>query len=64
MFSLETHAGAGMNISYADTPDKKQRAAVLADLKLIEKHVISHPSYLGWALHDWTGWSILPGKIE
>ncbi len=64
VFSLETHAGAGMNISYADTPDKKQRAAVLADLKFIEEHVISHPSYLGWALHDWTGWSILPGKIE
>ncbi|MBN9602906.1 MAG: hypothetical protein J0G33_08240 [Afipia felis] len=62
VFGLETHAGAGMNISYADTPDKKQRAAVLADLKLIEEHVLSHPSYLGWALHDWTGWSILPKR--
>ena len=64
VFGLETHAGAGMNISYADTPDKKRRAAVIADLGFIEEHVISHPSYLGWALHDWAGWSILPGKIE
>jgi hypothetical protein len=60
VFGLETHAGAGMNISYADTPDKKRRAAVIADLGFIEEHVISHQSYLGWALHDWAGWSILP----
>lgn len=64
MFGLETHSGAGTKISYADTPGRNRRAAVIADLKFIEEHEISHPSYLGWALHDWAGWSNLPGTIR
>lgn len=62
VFGLETHAGSGTNISYADTPNKNRRAAVIADLQFIEEHVVSHPSYLGWAIHDWEGWSNLTGR--
>jgi hypothetical protein len=60
MFGLETHAGPGANISYADTPGKNKRSQVLSDLKTIEGHLAAYPSYLGWSIHDWEGWLQLP----
>jgi hypothetical protein len=60
VFGLETHAGAGVNVSYADTPGKRHRARVMADIKTIATKIAGHPSHLGWAIHDWQGWQTLP----
>lgn len=60
VFGLETHAGAGVNVSYADTPGKRHRARVMADIEKIATAITDHPSYLGWAIHDWQGWQTLP----
>jgi len=62
MFGVETHAGVGLNVSYADTPPKDNKSAVLADLATVDaKLLATHPkAYLGWAIHDWEGWKLLP----
>lgn len=62
VFSVETHAGAGANISYADTPPKDRRSAVLADLATLEARIQARfpNAYLGWAIHDYEGWVELP----
>ena len=36
---METHAGVGVNVSYADTPAKNTKRAVLADLALIDSKI-------------------------
>lgn len=55
---VETHAGAGVRVSYADTPPKHHRQAVLADLAWLEEKLsTSYPgAYRGWAIHDYEGW--------
>jgi hypothetical protein len=60
VFGLETHAGAGVNVSYADTSGKRRRARVMADIETIASEIAGHPSFLGWAIHDWQGWRTLP----
>lgn len=56
LFGLETHAGAGIHVSYADTPSKGTRAAVLADYEAISHRASEHRSFAGGAIHDWEGW--------
>jgi hypothetical protein len=62
VFSVETHPGAGVNVSYADTPPKNRRAVVLADLAALEARALAGfpRAYLGWAIHDYEGWVRLP----
>ena len=60
LFGLETHAGAGIHVSYADTPSKNTKAAVLADYEAISRMASEHASFAGGAIHDWEGWRSLP----
>jgi hypothetical protein len=60
MFALEVHPGAGKNVSYANTPGRNSRAAVLSDIAMVERVLKDRPSYLGWSIHDWRGWAQLP----
>jgi hypothetical protein len=55
---VETHAGAGVRVSYADTPPKDHKQAVLADLAWLEDKLSAlYPgAYRGWAIHDYEGW--------
>ncbi|MEO5969724.1 MAG: hypothetical protein ABIQ95_07325 [Bdellovibrionia bacterium] len=54
--SVETHAGIGSGTSYADTPGKNTKTAVLADMKIIYSTLKAHPSFCGTNIHDWVGW--------
>ena len=60
LFGLETHAGAGVHVSYADTPSKNTMAAVLSDFESISRMASEHASFGGGAIHDWEGWRELP----
>ncbi len=60
LFGMETHAGAGVHVSYADTPPKNSKAAVLADYNVISRAAAAHSSFAGGAIHDWEGWQALP----
>lgn len=60
LFALETHRGAGRNVSYADTPEKANRAAVTADFARIAAAAAAHVAFAGGAIHDWAGWRDLP----
>ena len=49
IFAVETHSGVGVNVSYADTPAKNTKRAVLADLALIDgKIAASHAARISW----------------
>jgi hypothetical protein len=60
VLGVETHGGAGKAVSYADTPPRNRRAAVLGDLEFIDEQLAAQPAYLGWSIHDWEGWAALP----
>ncbi|MGA0596332.1 hypothetical protein [Enterovirga sp. CN4-39] len=62
LFGLETHAGPGAGVSYADTPPKNRRSAVRSDLATIDMELGARwpRSHLGWSLHDYEGWAALP----
>lgn len=57
--AIETHAGAGNNISYADTAGKQTKAAALADLAIVRARYAHYPRFIGDAIHDWAGWKAL-----
>ncbi|WP_162560698.1 hypothetical protein [Methylobacterium durans] len=57
---LETHAGPGENISYADTPSKMSKAAVTSDLVFLANSLKGQASFAGISVHDWVGWRDLP----
>lgn len=56
MIGIETHAGAGLGVSYADTPGKNNRRAVMSDLATIRAYGKTRKSFAGVAIHDWAGW--------
>lgn len=58
--ALETHAGAGRGVTYADDPVKHGRAAVLKDIAEINRILANAPRFGGVDIHDWAGWSALP----
>ncbi|MER2269303.1 hypothetical protein [Methylobacterium oxalidis] len=58
---LETHAGPGENVSYADTPSKMSKAAVVSDLAFLTNSLKGQASFGGISVHDWVGWRDLPG---
>jgi hypothetical protein len=58
--ALETHAGAGRGVSYADDAAKHSRRAVLADIGVIRRALAGAAGFGGIDLHDWIGWSRLP----
>lgn len=57
LFALETHPGPGTGVSYADTPGKATRSAVLADLDAISERLAARfpGGFAGYAIHDWEG---------
>jgi hypothetical protein len=57
--AIETHAGVGNTVSYADTPLKMSRARALRDALSITYLSKQHASFCGIALHDWVGWQSL-----
>lgn len=57
--AIETHAGVGNTVSYADTPNKTSRARALRDALSITYLSKQHASFCGIALHDWLGWQSL-----
>jgi len=58
--SMETHAGAAVNVSYGDTVGKQSRATVLNDMDAIKTILGKYPAFSGVSLHDWVGWKSLP----
>jgi hypothetical protein len=58
--AVETHLGAGQTVSYADTPPKNNKAAVISDIDIIFTTLAHHPSFAGVNIHDWVGWDTLP----
>lgn len=57
--AIETHPGVGSGVSYADTPGKQSKAAVLADLSAVRARYALYPRFIGDAIHDWVGWKAL-----
>ena len=63
--AIETHAGAGVNVSYADTTGKQTKAAALADLAIVRARYAHYPRFFGDAIHDWEGWKALsPASVD
>lgn len=60
LLAVETHAGPGQGVSYADTPQKRSRRHVLNDLAAVSRRAYRYSAYAGWCIHDWSGWSKLP----
>lgn len=58
--AMETHPGAGVNVSYADTPGKDSRAVVLSDMATITSLLDGYAAFGGVSLHDWVGWQTMP----
>lgn len=59
--SVETHAGPGTGVSYADTAGKNTPAAVFADIDTAHQRFSQYPGYTSFHIHDWEGWSALNG---
>ena len=57
---VETVAGAGATVSYADTAGKQSKAVVLADIQTITKTLSTFSAFHGMNLHAWEGWHALP----
>ena len=57
--AVETHIGAGHTVSYADTPPKNNRGAVITDIDILFTILSVHPSFAGVNIHDWVGWEAL-----
>ena len=65
MSGIETVAGVGNNVSYGDTAGKQTKAAALADLQILRERYGNYPSFVGDALHDWSGWrSLAPESVD
>lgn len=63
--AIETHAGVGSGITYADTVGKQTKAAALADLATVRARYAHYPRFLGDAIHDWEGWKALsPASVD
>lgn len=61
MAGLETGAGVGEGVSYADTPGKASKAVVLADIESLSATLAaSHSSFCGFNIHHWSSWAALP----
>ena len=57
--AMETHPGAGVNVSYPDTPGMNSRQVVLSDMAAIRSILSVYPAFSGVSLHDWVGWKSL-----
>jgi hypothetical protein len=57
---VETHLGVGSGVSYADTPPKNSKQAVLTDLNVVYSALDQYPTFAGMNIHDWVGWRMLP----
>lgn len=57
--AVETHAGVGSGISYADTVGKQSKVAALADMTMTRARYAHYPRFVGDAIHDWEGWKAL-----
>ena len=55
MAAMETIKGVDEYVSYADTPNKNNRNALLHDLAVIEKELQQYPAFGGIAIHDYNG---------
>ncbi|MCA1300614.1 hypothetical protein [Stappia indica] len=60
LFGVETHAGPGPAVSYADLPSKASRRTVLSDIAAIATELAPVGPLSGAAIHDWQGWKTLP----
>lgn len=62
---VETHCGAGVNVTYCDTPNKNTKAIVYSDMASIESSASKYASFAGSNIHDWVGWSLLtPASVK
>lgn len=59
--SVETNAGVGDGISYADTAGKDDTTSVFLDLDTLHNRFYQHPGYSAFHINDWIGWSELAG---
>jgi len=55
----ETNVGVGATVSYGDNLQKNTKTAVLSDEAAVAALLVSHPSFHGMSLNDWTGWENL-----
>jgi hypothetical protein len=57
--AMETNPRVGATVSYADTPGKQSKAAVLVDMAIISQHLEIYPAFAGVSVHAWRGWQAL-----